>query len=224
MTADRSQVRRVGFCLTGLSSAAVCAIRVVMWAMASPLEELRSQLVDGRTPVGGWTIDRLAVDASAGGLAVATAAVTLLLFVNVAAACWGSVLPTLDALAARITPASLRRLGFALCGVALTAPAVSGAAAADDSGHLPPPLRACRPSLSGLPLPDLPSSPPASTITVHHGDSLWSIAESELAPQARNTAVAAEAALLYATNRRTIGTNPDRIFPGQRLLAPGGAS
>jgi hypothetical protein len=210
--------------ITVLLSAAISACRLLVWAMASPLKEMRRQLLDGRAPADGWTFDRLVVDASAAGLVLAIAAVTLLLLLNVAAASLGSVLHPLDALAAGITPASLRRLGFALCGVALTAPAVGGTAAADDSGSLPSPRGACPQAITGLPLPDLPSSPLRATIAVRSGDSLWSIAGSELAPQARNTAVAAEAALLYTTNRRTIGTDPDLIFPGQRLHAPGGAA
>jgi hypothetical protein len=219
-----SQPNRRGIRVITLLSSAGAAARVLMEAVAPPLNELRSQMLEGRAPVGGWTLDRLVVDASAGGLVVAVTALALLLLLNVAAACLGSALAPLDALAAGITPASVRRLAFALCGVAMTAPAVGGAATADDSGPFPPLRGACAPSVTGLPLPDLPSSPRATMIAVHYGDSLWSIAESELPAQAPSSAVAAQAALLYTANRRIIGTDPDLILPGQRLDAPGGAS
>jgi hypothetical protein len=213
-----------GLRVVALLITAVAACRVLTEAVAPPLGEVRNQMLEGRSPSGGWTLDRLVVDASAGGLVVAVTAVASLLVLNMAAAFLGSVVAPLDALAAGISPASVRRLAFALCGVALAAPAVAAAATADDSGPLPSPGGACPPSVTGLPLPDLPSSPRAPTIAVHYGESLWSIAASELPQQAPSSAVAAQAAHLYTANRRIIGTNPDLIFPGQRLHAPGGAS
>jgi LysM domain len=207
-----------------IATALSCALSgLVAWSVARPLEDLNRQLVDGLAPPGGGTTDRMIVAAAALGLGGVTGGVLVLLGVNVAAVWLATLVPRLDAVAAAITPRAIRRAAFAVGGLALTAPGVSGVAVADDSP--PPPCHGVesRPSLAGLPLPDLPTSRGLSTVTVEPGDSLWSIARRELATEAPTSAVATRVALLYAHNHRTIGANPDLIFPGQRLHAPGGA-
>lgn len=58
------------------------------------------------------------------------------------------------------------------------------------------------------------------TVQVRPGDSLWSISQERLGPNAREGRIAQEAARIYALNRGRIGGDPNLIFPGQRLLVP----
>jgi hypothetical protein len=57
---------------------------------------------------------------------------------------------------------------------------------------------------------------------VHAGDCLWTIAETLLPPDASDAAVVAVSGGLYAANREVIGADPDLIYPGTVLRAPGG--
>jgi nucleoid-associated protein YgaU len=215
---------RTGTRVTGIAAAACAACRLAMWSVAAPLHDVQRQLRNGIAPVGGWTLDRVTVAAAAVGIVVGGVAVLVLLALNVASTCLASALPTLDVVAAEVTPTSLRRAAMALCGLALTATGTTAVASSDGCGSPPCPAEHPRPVVTGLPLPDLPTTKAASTVTVQPGDSLWSIARSELLPNARAAAVATRASRLYADNRRTIGTDPDLIFPGQQLHAPGGVS
>lgn len=120
-----------------------------------------------------------------------------------------------------------RRLVLAACGAAVLA-GVSAPAMAGSGDH----------SLVGLPLPDRavadsvtqPSRPAApkpaavaaqrptsQPIVVRAGDSLWSIAESRLGPDAAPADIDAAWRELYAANRHAIGTDPDLIRPGLDL-------
>ena len=61
--------------------------------------------------------------------------------------------------------------------------------------------------------------------TEHHvvvapGDSLWSIGQERLGPQATPPRIAREVERIYALNRNRIGPDPNLIFPGQELLLP----
>ena len=58
------------------------------------------------------------------------------------------------------------------------------------------------------------------TVQVRPGDSLWSISQERLGPNAREGRIVQEAARIYALNRGRIGGDPNLIFPGQRLLVP----
>lgn len=229
MCIARSVRRKPSWLLSGVRATAAMVVGCLIsgltaWSVAGPLRELYRQVTDGLAPSGGWTPDRLIVAAAALGLVCVAGAILLLLAVNVAGVWLATLIPRLDALAATITPRSIRRAALTLGGLALTAPGVSAVAVADDSASPPCHELDASPSVAGLPLPDLPTTRGTSTVTVEPGDSLWSIARRELAPRASDSAVATRVALLYADNRRTIGTNPDLIFPGQRLHAPGGAT
>jgi nucleoid-associated protein YgaU len=75
-------------------------------------------------------------------------------------------------------------------------------------------------ALAGLPMPDRAHGRAhprhrevAEVVTVHAGDSLWSIAEDQLGAGDRWREV-------YALNRAVIGTDPDLIQPAQRLRLP----
>ena len=57
-------------------------------------------------------------------------------------------------------------------------------------------------------------------VVVVPGDSLWSISEERLPPNATPQQVAIGVERIYALNRDRIGSDPDLIFPGQRLLLP----
>ncbi len=67
-------------------------------------------------------------------------------------------------------------------------------------------------------------APPASVV-VKPGDTLWSISEERLGPNAAPQRIAREVERLYALNRERIGPDPNQIFSGQELsLPPAGGS
>jgi len=55
---------------------------------------------------------------------------------------------------------------------------------------------------------------------VRAGDSLWSISEEHLGPNATAPQIASEVERIYALNRERIGPNPNLIFLGQVLTLP----
>ena len=59
-----------------------------------------------------------------------------------------------------------------------------------------------------------------SAVVVQPGDSLWSISEERLAPNASPRRIVRGAEQIYALNRGLIGADPDLIFVGQELLVP----
>lgn len=206
-----------------IAAGALLLGRVSLWAAARPLQQVQRQLIDGVAPPGGWTFDRLIVDAAATALVGVGAVLVVLVVLNAAGALLGSIAPAFDGFAKRVTPSWLRRTTLALCGVALTASVVPTTAQAFDSNRSPAPHGQASP-VSGLPLPDLPSSAARTVVTVSSGDSLWSIARGSLPASATDSAVATRVAQLYADNRQVIGDNPNLIFPGQQLIAPGGVA
>lgn len=200
---------------------------LVWWAASPALTEVRVCVVTRQSPPGGWTVDRLVVDGAACTLMAVAAWLAAVVVLNITGAVVTKRSSALDLLAQRITPRRVRRCVLGVCGLAMSAPGFATTAGADDatangssvrSSGSPPEVI----SLDGLPLPDLPS--PAPLLLVRPGDSLWVIAERELRPGATDRAVVASVAALYAANRLTIGDNPNLIFPGQRLTAPGGPS
>ncbi len=62
--------------------------------------------------------------------------------------------------------------------------------------------------------------PNRMSIVVRPGDSLWSISQERLGPNAAPRRVLVQVQRTYARNRSTIGANPNLILPGQQLLLP----
>jgi len=61
---------------------------------------------------------------------------------------------------------------------------------------------------------------PERTVIVKPGDSLWSISEQRLGPEASPQRVYDHTYQMYALNRKIIGSDPDLIFAGQQLSLP----
>ena len=61
---------------------------------------------------------------------------------------------------------------------------------------------------------------PAHIVVVRPGDSLWSISEQRLGPEATPQQIDREVERLWALNRAQIGADPNLILPGQRLSLP----
>jgi hypothetical protein len=72
------------------------------------------------------------------------------------------------------------------------------------------------------------ATPKTTTKLVQPGDSLWTIAQARLSPDAAPQQVAEEVGRIYELNRDQIGENPNLIFPGQEFFllpaAPSGAA
>jgi hypothetical protein len=96
------------------------------------------------------------------------------------------------------------------------------------SGVEEPPLpgwRPTTPSVRPAPAADLVSRgrAPDHTVVVRRGDTLWDIAAQHLGPTATAEEIAREWPRWHAANREVIGSDPDLILPGQRLVAPAAA-
>lgn len=70
-----------------------------------------------------------------------------------------------------------------------------------------------------VPSPGLGTGTPP-TVTVQPGDSLWAIAAQRLGPDATDSEVAVVWPYWYRQNRRVIGSDPELLQPGQRLVIP----
>jgi nucleoid-associated protein YgaU len=57
-------------------------------------------------------------------------------------------------------------------------------------------------------------------VVVRRGDTLWSIAARALGDDARDAEVDSEWRRWFAANRNVIGSDPNLITPGMRLIAP----
>lgn len=146
-------------------------------------------------------------------------------------------------------PRWLQRAVLAACGLSLLSPAAadatpatagcldphqSGSNSADARGPAATGLpgtasvasagEASRPRLTGLAMPDLPNSggQGATVLVVHPGDSLWEIARERLPALVSDAVISRHVHALYRANRDVIGTDPDLIYPGTRLVLPGG--
>ena len=62
--------------------------------------------------------------------------------------------------------------------------------------------------------------PAGYLVVANPGDSLWSISQQRLHPNATTQQISNEAGRIYELNRSRIGEDPNLIFPGQELLAP----
>ncbi|WP_420121120.1 LysM peptidoglycan-binding domain-containing protein [Nakamurella sp.] len=89
------------------------------------------------------------------------------------------------------------------------------------AGPTPQPIAA--PPAAPIAPPDLSDSPEPSVriVTVQPGDSLWRIAAHSLGPDATDADIDNAWRAWYFGNRQVIGDDPDRIVPGQFLVAPG---
>lgn len=126
------------------------------------------------------------------------------------------------------TPAVLRRVVLAACGVAVVT-GLAGLAGPTMAGGVQPSSIVARhlpahptPRLGPLPFPSLPGTT-SQVVMVHPGDSLWTIAARRLGAGAPASAVAAEWHRIYTLNRAVIGDDPALIEPGQRLVMPSAA-
>lgn len=161
-----------------------------------------------------------------------TVAITALVLcaASTAATAWCSTLVRAWSHAWRSSPSAgstpwLRTAGVVL---GLTGLGLSTAApAAADSCPTTPRFDSSR--LAGLPLPSLPSAPPAAADSrsvvgdahvVVPGDSLWRIAAARLRPAAPAADIERRWHRWYAANRALIGPDPDLIIPGQALHPP----
>ena len=119
-------------------------------------------------------------------------------------------IPALRGLAVALTPRILRGVVFAGFAGALTVPG----AHAEDRG------------VDGLRLPDRPhvaASEPQRlqyTVVVRRGDTLWDIAQTHLGSHAALATTTRAVERWHDTNRDVIGSDPDLIHPGQRLVPP----
>ncbi|TKV61507.1 LysM peptidoglycan-binding domain-containing protein [Nakamurella flava] len=97
--------------------------------------------------------------------------------------------------------------------------AVASPAPTAAPGHSGP-AAAAEPETSA-PLSSAPTTGQAAEeVTVRPGDTLWSLAQRSLPADADDAAVDTAWRQWFAANRNVIGDNPDRLEPGQILLAP----
>ncbi|HXH80446.1 LysM peptidoglycan-binding domain-containing protein [Nocardioides sp.] len=161
-------------------------------------------------------------------------------------ASWLWIVTTLtiaDLLAGRACSAQglTRRLVLVACGVVVVAgvsspalarggadePVLAGLPLPDRAVAGAPAGRAQEPRPATAPRPTVRHTPPVAAatgrpepITVRTGDSLWSIAQADLGPDAGLHDVDERWRALYAANRAEIGDDPDLITPGQQLRPP----
>lgn len=146
------------------------------------------------------------------------------------------------ALTPRVARAALLAIlgSVAVATPALASPSMALVDAADDAGGQ---VRAHQSGsgvtgLQGLRLPERPISTSAATtspasipgndadmatrrsVTVRVGDSLWLVASRHLGPRGDDVSIAALVTQLHHLNRHVIGSDPDLVLPGTRLLLP----
>lgn len=128
-----------------------------------------------------------------------------------------------------ITPRFVRRALFLGAAGALAIGPVSAVTGTDPGVQAPARSLTSR-SLDGLRLPDRPvgASPARSVkpearphlVRVEQGDTLWSIAAEDLGPGAGAAEIATAVDRWYHANRKSIGSDPNLIFPHQKLTPP----
>ncbi|MEP6761573.1 MAG: LysM domain-containing protein [Sporichthyaceae bacterium] len=230
--------------------ALLIAIPAALLTFAGALAWGTSGAVSAVTTPGPAAFDDLLalVAAGVGWAVLSWLAVALL--VSLAAAAWRRA-GRLDQVARAITPLALRRLAALLLGVGLVgAPVVLALPAQADrtvatatqiaqtaEPHADPPALERwtpdrpAPAVVSLghpaePLALLVSRPHrgravSDHVVVRRGDTLWDIAARALGPDATAAEIAASWPRWHATNRSTIGPDPDLILPGQLLRPPG---
>ncbi len=216
----------------------VLAGHILWWAAKPAVREAAAGVRHGTAPAGGWTLDRLVTDAAACG---AITVFALLAVSGTVTVCTGLTHRPAGRLLIPLSgPGWWRRMVLSACGLGLAVPAVTSTGFAIDEADQHPCPPECTTSLSGLRLPDLPargspqptllahaaSTPTASSdatpLTVRPGDSLWAIASQQLGQASSDADIARRVVALYRLNRSIIGPDPDLIFPGTQLFAPGG--
>lgn len=65
-----------------------------------------------------------------------------------------------------------------------------------------------------------PNLASGTTVTVRSGDSLWSLAHSQLGPQATDQEIDREWRRWYQVNKKVVGSDPNLIIPGMKLAVP----
>lgn len=125
-------------------------------------------------------------------------------------------------------PRWLHRLLLATLGLTLAVGLAEPAVA--DGAHAP--VAPERPAIGGLPFPDrattpvhraaprIPQQAPSRRHLVRPGDTLWALAERDLAPTAPAAAIQARWQETYRLNREVIGPDPDLLIPGTPLELP----
>lgn len=101
-------------------------------------------------------------------------------------------------------------------------PAPDGEAASVGTAAAPPfrAPRAVDPATTALVTGTPSRSADDREVVVRSGDSLWSLVEAHLGPGATDHEVATTWPSWWRANRTTIGDDPDRLLPGQRLVVP----
>jgi hypothetical protein len=134
-------------------------------------------------------------------------------------------------LAGRLTPAAVRNLVLAATGASLLISPLAAQAdplpvqAGTGNSQAAPGWPISTPARPALPPPPTwPTGPdhgqPASTVTVHAGDSLWTIAAGELGSHGSDSQIAIEWPYWYRANRALIGRDPNLLQPGTQLRPP----
>jgi nucleoid-associated protein YgaU len=217
---------------------------------ATLLTTCRGAWGDLVAPAGARPEDAVTVIAAGAGLAVTSWWATGVLLTALAAATpatWAAA-GWVRSCAVMVAPAVVRRalyagLGVTLLGVALPAASSPASASACLAGG------GTTAAAEAVPAPAvpawLPEAPTAhlsdrghaveampnetapkettwsgTTVVVRPGDTLWSLAAGRLGRQASPAQVAREWPRWYALNRVVIGSDPDRIRPGQRVRVP----
>jgi hypothetical protein len=220
-----------------LAMVLIAAEALIWWATKDPVADIHRWVVTAQPPQGGWTLDRLIVDAAAGACLVLALLVVASTVLTVLSAYLGSAAPWVGRTARILGPRWWRHFILVTCGLGLSVPGLALAADETDTSGKERCEQECSTGLSGLPMPDLPidksknqRATPSADIQdaraaiVRPGDSLWLISSSQLTATASNKVIADRVADLYDANRSTIGDDPDLIYPGQLLIPPGGTS
>jgi hypothetical protein len=96
-----------------------------------------------------------------------------------------------------------------------------------DAGGPGAPGHGSPPGAPGVTSPVTPSPvpvpAPGQVVTVHPGETLWSIAARHLGPGASDAQIARDWPRWWSANRDVVGPDPNLILPGETLRAPGPA-
>jgi nucleoid-associated protein YgaU len=127
----------------------------------------------------------------------------------------------------------VRRVARLALGLTLATGAVAAPAGAETTHPAPvavlldwpvAPPRTVAPALdwpvAAPPAPPPPLAAAPEEVVVRPGDTLWGLAAAQLPPGATDAAIARAWPVWWGTNRAVIGTDPDLLHPGTRLVPP----